>query len=75
MVVGFVTVPEKPLAVTTEVEVTVPVQSPMALIVISAPSEVGEPERVIFVPAFKFSTEALPAFFTPSILYSCPLVP
>lgn len=56
-------------------EVTVPVPSHIAFIVISAPSEVGEPERVIFVPAFKFSTEALPAFFTPSILYSCPLVP
>lgn len=65
--------PVRPVPVATLV--TVPVPSPMALIVISAQSEVGEPERVIFVPAFRLRTEALPAFFTPSTLYSCPLLP
>ncbi len=45
---------------------------PSEVIVISAPSEVVEPVSVIQFQAFRFKTEALAAFFTPSTLYSCP---
>jgi hypothetical protein len=44
-------------------------------IVISIQSLVGEPVRDTQLPVLKFRTEALPAFFTPSIRYSCPLDP